>query len=119
MNDESAHFDALYSRVMREVTRERLKAQKLPATPHHARLLGEFIRVQLERQGQTPQDFARALMMKPEVVDHLLRGNIPEWVLSDEALTRMAQVLDCEINHLRIMLKRAVPPAHNEVLVDR
>lgn len=119
MNDESTHFDALYSRVMREVTKQRLKAQKLPATSHHARLLGDFIRLQLERQGQTPQDFARSLMMKPELVDHLLKGNIPEWVLSDEALTRMAKALDCEVNHLRIMLKRAAPPAQTEVLADR
>lgn len=118
MNEESTHFDALYSRVMREVTKQRLKAQQLPATPHHARLLGEFIRLQLDQQGKTPQDFARTLMMKPELVDHLLKGNIPEWVFSDEALTRIARVLNCEVNHLRIMLKRAVPPAHTEVLAE-
>lgn len=119
MNEQSTQFEKLYSRVMREVATQRLKAQGLPATPHHARLFGQFIRARLELRGQTPAELARALMMKPEVVEHLLNGGIPEWVFSDEALARIGRALDVETNQLRILLKRALPPAQSEVIADR
>lgn len=116
MTDQYSQFERLHKRVMQEVARQRLLAQNLPATQHHARLLAEFLRARLEVMGTTPQEFARTLLMPPEVADLLLAGSIPEWMLSDEALHRISRVVDCEVNVLRIMLKRAAPPS--QAMVD-
>jgi hypothetical protein len=111
MTDEYTQYQRLHTRVMQEVARQRLKAQRLPATPHHARLMGEFLRTRLEMQGRSAHDFAGALMLPTEMAELMLAGQVPDWLMSDEALTRIARVVDCDVNALRILLRRAAPPS--------
>jgi hypothetical protein len=111
MTDQYTQFERLHKRVMQEVARQRLLAQHLPPTQHHARLLAEFLRARLDVIGHTPQQLARDLMMSQDITDALLDGSIPEWMISDEALHRIASVVESDVNVLRIMLKRAVPPS--------
>lgn len=111
MADQYTHYEQLHKRVMMEVARQRLKAQRLPATPHHARLFGEFLHARLQLRGHTSRDFAEALTLPIEVAELLLAGQMPAWLMSDEALQRIAQTVDCDVNALRILLKRAAPPS--------
>lgn len=97
-------FDKLRNTVLAEVRRQHHKK------PHqnHMRVLGSFLTANLNRRRRTPRDMARELGVPTAVVEMLLRGELPEWMLSDSFVVKLGKVTRCEPNVLRVMMGRAI-----------
>lgn len=108
MTDEQ--FDKLKSNVLAEV---RKKHSKHPH-PNHMKVLGKFITAYLNRERMSSRDFAYRVGVPSIVVDLLLRGDLPEWVLSEAFVDRLAQSADYEANIVRIMMRREIAPISGE-----
>jgi hypothetical protein len=103
-------FEALRNLVMAEVARQR------PArgSKRHERMLGRFLETCLRHKGHTLDEFARLLEVKPQVARLLLKGDLPEWMLSDDLLLRLGRIVEYEPNLLRIMLGRKIIPTSDD-----
>lgn len=110
MSDMQAKFERLRHIVLDEVEKERMRQEGTPDPARQMIVLGHFISASMERQQLTPDSLANALDIKPELVDMLLNGELPVWMLNDEALHRIASVINHEPNVLRVMLNRGVQP---------
>ena len=56
--------------------------------------MGAYIITHMEAHNYTVEAMARAIGVKPEVLDFLLRGDIPNWMINDELLRRVGRTLD-------------------------
>lgn len=92
--------------VLAEVARRRLKAIEMPDETRQMKLLGQFLKARLQSLQQTEQDLAEKLEIKPQVIELIINGDVPDWMLSDEVLVRLARHIHLETNVLRIMLGR-------------
>jgi hypothetical protein len=103
-------FDLLHQQVMIETRKQQIHHHLSPETTRNAQLLGHFLAAGLKRQGLTSDGFAKLLGIKTVIAEYILNGDLPEWMLSDEFLTRAARVTGYEANILRIMLDRKIIP---------
>jgi hypothetical protein len=99
-------MEKLRQQVLAEVTRRRLKETELPLEDRQMKLLGQFLKTRLQSLQQTERDLAAKLAVKPQIIDLLIRGDLPGWMLSDEMLIRLARHIQLETNVLRLMLGR-------------
>lgn len=103
-------FDKLRNTVLSEI---RKKHSKQPH-PNHMKVLGTFITANLNRQRRSPNDLAQKLSVPVTVIDLLQRGELPEWMLSDRFVVRLAHAISYEPNILRIMMGREIVPTMDE-----
>jgi plasmid maintenance system antidote protein VapI len=101
-------IEKLRQYVLSEVARRRLKAIEMPDEIRQMKLVGDFLKARLESLHQTEADLAEKLEIKPQVIDLLIKGEVPAWMLSDEVVVRLARHLNLETNVLRIMLGREI-----------
>jgi len=104
-------FEHLRRNVLAYVDKHRIMRQQTEP-PGEMRVLGHWIQARMEKLRLHPIDLARSLHLKPEVIDLLLAGDLPGWMLSDSLIQRLAQAVHAEPNLLRIMLRRAIDPVH-------
>ena len=107
-------FAKLRAKVQQTLEIERMKRQ-MPKPSRATQLLGAYLLSHMEAQNYTIETMAKAVGVKPEVMDFLLMGDIPNWMINDELLRRLGRTLDIPSNQLKIMLKRSIKPAVDRV----
>lgn len=102
-------FEKMRRRVLAEVKKQHSKTPH----PNHMKILGQFVAAHLMRKRRSARDLARSLNVPTLVIELLLRGDLPEWMLSDTFVVRLAKTLDYEPSTLRVMMGRDPQPAHS------
>jgi transcriptional regulator with XRE-family HTH domain len=77
--------------------------------PAGGQLLGTFLQMKLDKLGWSEQQFAEKLGMPAEGVHALLTGKIPDWFISDAAITRIADLLQEDLIVLNALIGRVTP----------
>jgi plasmid maintenance system antidote protein VapI len=101
-------YEKMRATVLAKVSEHRAVQNAQDKTGKHTRFLGQFIEVRLQNQRRDAYDLAQTLNVSVQVIELLLAGEIPGWMLSDETLVRLAHATGCEVNLLRIILKREI-----------
>jgi hypothetical protein len=101
-------------KLMQEIGKQRALRQKTSSISTRAKLLGAFLKACLDNNQLSETDFARHFQISTETVTTILQGNIPDWLLSDEAIIRMAEMIHYDPNILRIMLERPLNLVSNK-----
>ncbi len=102
------------AKVQQTLEVERIKRQ-LPKSTRSAKFWAMFVHTRMEAQNISHDQVAQMLGVKPEVINFLLREDIPDWMISDELLVRLGKILDVPTNQFRIMLRRKIKPAVDRV----
>ncbi len=108
MTDEQ--FAKLKNTVIAEV---RKKHSKQPH-PNHMNVLGKFIEAHLNRERIATRELAQRLGVPSIVIELMLRGDMPEWVLSDTFVDKLSQATGYESNVLRVMMRREISPTTDD-----
>ncbi|NJL54237.1 hypothetical protein HC928_02975 [bacterium] len=103
----SEQFEKMRQRVLAEVKKQHSRTPH----PNHMKILGHFIAAHLMRKRLSSRDLARSLNLPTLVIDLLLRGDLPEWMLSDAFVIRLAKAIEYEPNVLRVMMGRETAAA--------
>lgn len=101
-------FEIMRANVLAKVAEHRAVQNAPNNGQRYTKLMGNFLAVRLEQQRHDVQDLAEALNVTTTVIELLLAGEIPNWMLSDETLIRLANATGGEANLLRIMLRREI-----------
>ena len=107
-------FAKLRDTVQHMLVVERLKRQP-PKKTRSTQFLGAFLQSRMDVMNYTREELAQRLDVKSEVLDFLLQGDIPDWMINDELLGRLGKALDIPTNQLRIIVHRTIKPAVDRV----
>lgn len=107
-------FEKLRNTVLAEVRRQ----YRSQPHPNHMKVLARFVKENLRRRQHTPDDLAHELGVPLPVVELLISGKLPEWMLSDRFVVRLAKGLRCEPNILRVMMNREITPIQDDSLAS-
>lgn len=103
MTDEE-RFNNLRNHVLARVREERNADNR-----KHPKILGFFLQVVFERKRLTPAVAARETGIPVPVIELILQGELPRWMLIDEVLHRLAWVTDYEYELLFDMIHHDRP----------
>jgi hypothetical protein len=106
-------LDALRKSVVAQVRKQREFAEA-QARHEPAKALGMFIEASLVSLKMSPGQFARELDIEPILADALISGFLPASEIDDDFVVDIAAVIGHEPNTLRILLKRAIVPTHDQ-----
>lgn len=101
--------DSLRKVVLDEVKKQ--QAVTISPRPNRARVLGLFIDECLKNRSITRDQFAKRLDMERELADAILSGLLPASELDNETLTEIADLLNYEVDVLKIILGRKTAKA--------
>jgi hypothetical protein len=93
--------------VLNALQEEREKSSQNSSESRRGKVLGMLIKKHLAQTGISEEIFADNLDLSKDVVTLFLAGDLPSWLISDEALDRFAAVSGCDINVFRIILNRS------------
>jgi hypothetical protein len=82
-----------------------------PPPGDQGRVFGIFLDTAREAQGMSRKQLARLIDFDDEVIDILLDGHMPAFLIDDQLIRRAAQALSLNPNILRIMLERSFVPS--------
>jgi hypothetical protein len=100
-------FNGLRQKVLQAVSEQRSRPDQTPVNRQQA-VLAQYVQVSLTRLGITEERFVQLMNLHTDQTRLLLQAKLPEQYLSDAVIQRLAQILQCEPNLLRIMLNRPV-----------
>lgn len=101
MGDSS---NTLRSKILQAVKEQRQNPVSTP--PRHPQVLAEFIRLQLAKLPIDEARLAQQIDLPEAQVQMLLQGTLPMSIITEELLQRIANVLQCDVKLMKIILDR-------------
>jgi hypothetical protein len=100
----SDSFSTLRQKVLLAVEEQRQQPQHTP--PRHPQVLAEFIRLQLVKLQMTELQLAQHIDLPEGQAHMLLQGTLPMSIITQELLQRVANMLECDVKLMQIILDR-------------
>lgn len=97
---DSKLYNQLHEQMLADLARLRAKKPQPPVRTR-AQLAGRYLTRELRRSNKTPEQLADDLDLPLPMVQVLLSGDVPGWVLSEVLIAQLAAALDCTPEVLR------------------